>query len=432
MSGGSGRTSPVSRPVTITLDGEPLEADEGEPVACALVAAGKLALARSPKFHRPRGPSCLRAACDGCLARVDETPNVMTCMAPAREGMAVRSQNTLGSRSVDLLRMTDWFFPDGMNHHELFAGVPGVQSLMQGFARRVAGLGRLPTEATAARGAVRRVADVVVVGGGPAGMAVGARLAELGRSVEVIDDHLAIGGGLRALGPADARAWDGVTHAFERAVRERGLRVRTATTAGALFGDDLLVVGPDGAEIVTAKCLVLAAGAHDGVVPFEGNDLPGVMSARAAGLLLAHGVLLGDKVVVVVPAGGGPFGEAYARAVRERGAKVEVTVVHGDLVRASGGSRVTGCVVRPYGDEGTTKPQKLDADALLVDAPRAPSYELAEQAGSPLVHAARGFVPQAPGRNVREGVWLVGEAAGRPFSPEAIEADASAVASANK
>jgi sarcosine oxidase, subunit alpha len=432
MSGGSGRISPVSRPVTVTLDGEPLEAAEGEPVVCALVAAGKLALARSPKFHRPRGPSCLRAACDGCLARVDDAPNVMTCMVAAREGMAIRSQNTLGSRSVDLLRMTDWFFPDGMNHHELFAGVPGVQSLMQGFARRVAGLGKLPLGVAAPRGAVRRVADVVVVGGGPSGMAVAARLAEDGRSVEVIDDHLALGGGLRALGPTDARAWDAVAHAFERAVATRGVRVRASTTAGALFGDDLLVVGPEGAEIVSAKCLVLATGAHDGVVPFEGNDLPGVMSARAAGLLLSYGVALGEKVVVVVAPGGGPFGDAYARAAADRKAPSEVTVIHGEIVRAIGGSRVTGCVVRAAGDEEVTKEQKLAADAILVDAPRAPSYELAEQAGSPLVHAARGYVPEAPGRKIRDGVWLVGEAAGRPFSPEAFQADATSVATAQK
>ena len=424
MAGGSGRTLPVSHPVTVTLDGEPIEAAEGEPVICALVAAGKISLARSPKFHRPRGPSCLRAACDGCLARVDDAPNVMTCMVAAREGMAIRSQNTLGSRKLDLLRMTDWFFPDGMNHHELFAGVPGVQSLMQGFARRVAGLGRIPSAPLAARGAQRREADVVIVGGGPAGMAVAARLSQEGRTVEVLDDQLAIGGSLRALGADDARAWDGIAHAFERAIKA-GVRVRTSTTAGALFGDDLLVVGPDGAEIVHAKCLVVATGAHDGVAPFVGNDLPNVMSARAGGILLAHGVTLGKRVVVVVPAGGGPFGAAYARAVKERDIACEVTVIDGDVVRATGSDHVTGCVVRARGEDGE---RSLKADALLVDAPRAPSYELAEQAGSPLVHTPRGYLPAGGAGKIKDGVWVVGEAAGRPFSADAFSADADAVA----
>jgi sarcosine oxidase subunit alpha len=164
--------------VTIQFDGEPVAAERGEPVACALVGAGKMALARSAKFHRPRGPACLRAACDGCLARVDDAPNVMTCMVPAAEGTQVKTQNTLGSREIDLLRVTDWFFPKGMNHHELFAGVPGLQGIMQSFARRVAGLGKLPAQVAPPRTAARREADVVVVGGGAAALAVAARAAE--------------------------------------------------------------------------------------------------------------------------------------------------------------------------------------------------------------------------------------------------------------
>ncbi len=141
------RLRPPSDPVTILLDGRRLIAGRGEPAAVALIAEGNVALARSPKFHRPRGPSCLRAACDGCLARVNGVPNVMTCRVPATEGMLIETQNVVGSRDVDLFRMADWFFPEGMNHHELFAGVPGVERVMQALARRVAGLGRLPAEA---------------------------------------------------------------------------------------------------------------------------------------------------------------------------------------------------------------------------------------------------------------------------------------------
>src|SRR5579863_110690 len=109
-------------PVRVWLDGEATAAERGEPLAVALLAAGHLAIARSPKFHRPRGPACLRAGCDGCLARVDDEPNVMTCRVPAADGMRIETQNVVGSREHDLLRMSDWFFPDGMNHHELFAG----------------------------------------------------------------------------------------------------------------------------------------------------------------------------------------------------------------------------------------------------------------------------------------------------------------------
>src|SRR5665213_578775 len=107
-------------PVLMTFDGAEVRAEKGEPVAAALVAAGHLMIARSPKFHRPRGVSCMRAACDGCLARVDGVPNVMTCRIPARAKMEIVTQNKLGTRDLDLLRLTDWFFPRGLNHHELF------------------------------------------------------------------------------------------------------------------------------------------------------------------------------------------------------------------------------------------------------------------------------------------------------------------------
>ncbi|HLK37855.1 MAG TPA: 2Fe-2S iron-sulfur cluster-binding protein, partial [Polyangiaceae bacterium] len=286
------RLRPLRDPVTVHLDGEPVPAERGEPAAVALVAAGHVALARSPKFHRPRGPACLRAACDGCLARVDGVPNVMTCRVPAAEGMRIETQNVVGSRDTDLLRAADWFFPEGMNHHELLAGVPALQSVMQSLARRVAGLGRLPDEAAQPAEiptARRRAVDALVVGSGPAGMASAVALAAEGRSVEVVDDDLRWGGSARALLGA-ARPWRPLMQAFERAVSERRVILRLRTTAAGVYGEDVLVAGEAGVEVVTARTRVLATGAHDGVWAFRGNDLPGVMSARAACRLLEAGV----------------------------------------------------------------------------------------------------------------------------------------------
>lgn len=418
------RTVALRDPVTITLDGEEILAERGEPVASALIAAGKMMLARSPKFHRPRGPACMRAACDGCLARVDETPNVMTCMIPAQEGTAVVSQNRLGPRDLDLLRMTDWFFPDGMNHHELFAGVPGVQNVMQAFARRVAGLGRLPAEVEGPHAARRRKADIVVVGAGPAGMAIASRMARAGRAVEVIDDQLVAGGGVTALGPKDAQAFDKMRALFTDHVAAGRIQLRTSTVAGGLYGDDLLVAGPSGAEVLEARALVLACGAHDGALAFEGNDVPGVMSARAAGWLLGRGVVVGKRIVVVESAGGGPFGASFASALPATGKQAEVKVVRGEPVSIRGASRVKAVIVR----DAAGKEQKHEADAVLIDAPRSPAYELAEQAGATLAHEARGFVVQTESGRIRDGVYALGEMTGTPFDARALEAEADRVA----
>jgi sarcosine oxidase subunit alpha len=418
------RATPLVDPVTLQFDGESIVAERGEPVAAALIAAGKLALARSPKFHRPRGPSCLRAACDGCLARVDDCPNVMTCMVPAAEGTVVKTQNTLGSREVDFLRVTDWFFPKGMNHHELFAGVPGLQGIMQSFARRVAGLGKLPGQTSAPREARRRNADVVVVGGGAAGMAAASRAVEAGRGVEVLDDSLALGGTLRAFTGEDAAPWSALRAHFDALVASRAIVVRAKTTAAALYGDDLLVVGDEGAEVVSARALILAPGAHDGALAFEGNDLPAVMSARAASWLLARGITLGERVVLCVVEGAdgnGAVGDAFARAATRAGQVVEV--VRAEPLRAEGTARVKAVVVRDGERE-----RRLRCDALVLDAPRAPAYELCEQAGAPLVHSPRGFVPQVKDGRIRDHIFALGEVTGAPLEPRLIDAQADAIA----
>ena len=411
------RMAPPRDPVTIHFDGEAVVADRGEPAAVALVAAGHLALARSPKFHRPRGPWCLRGACDGCLARVDDVPNIMTCRVPAEQGMRIETQNVVGSARVDLLRAADWFFPDGMNHHELWAGIPGAQRLLQGLARRVAGLGNLPSEDGTPRPAQRRDVDALVVGSGPAGMGVAIELSRRGRRVEVVEEDLDWGGGARAFGAAATSPWRGISLAFAEAVDASRIVLRLRTTAAGVYGNDVLVASKTGVEVVVARTLILAPGAHDGVLAFEGNDLPGITSARAAAWMASRGITLGKRVVVAVAEGGGPFGDAYARAVPT------AVVVYGAPLRVRGSSRVRG--VTFAGQEGE---RRLDCDTLVIDAPRAPAYEVCAQAGARLEHEAHGFVVKAPGGRIRDGVFAVGEVVGTPLEPVAMAREAAALA----
>lgn len=392
------RLAQPSDPVELLHDGEKVLAERGEPLAHALIAADRLLIARSGKMHRPRGPYCLRGGCDGCLARVDGEPNVMTCRRPARGGESIETQNVVGSRGVDMLRATDFLFPRGMDHHKLFAGVRGVSTVVQQFARRVAGLGKMPTKESAPREARRVELPVLVVGGGAAGLAAAV---ELGEGTEVVDDGLAAGGSLAALDPDRARA-------LAAKATAAGARIRTRTTALALYREPedergrihALLATPEGVELALVEKLCLAPGCHAPALPFDNNDLPGVMAARAALSLWQSGIAIGNRVAIV---GKGRFADAFEAAAS--GALHVTRVDEKKIVHASGRSRVGGIVIDAGGSQ-----RRLKADAIVVDGPGAPSFELAEQSGASLrFDPARGYVPEADeSGQVSPRVWCAG------------------------
>ena len=84
------------RRITLVVDGEPVEAYEGEPIATALLAAGRRVFRYSPKRHEPRGVFCSLGRCTECVMIVDGRPNVRTCVTSAREGMVIETPKGLG------------------------------------------------------------------------------------------------------------------------------------------------------------------------------------------------------------------------------------------------------------------------------------------------------------------------------------------------
>lgn len=88
-----------SKAVTIYVDGEPILAREGEPIAAALMAVGKLVFRYSKKRHEPRGYFCGLGRCTDCIMTVDGVPQVRTCITPVAEGMRIETQVGLGEWS---------------------------------------------------------------------------------------------------------------------------------------------------------------------------------------------------------------------------------------------------------------------------------------------------------------------------------------------
>jgi len=88
--------APPTAVVTITVDGTPIRAREGDTVASALVAAGWTRLRRTEKRGEARGVFCANGKCTDCVMTVDGVPNVRTCLTPVAEGMRITSQEGLG------------------------------------------------------------------------------------------------------------------------------------------------------------------------------------------------------------------------------------------------------------------------------------------------------------------------------------------------
>jgi sarcosine oxidase subunit alpha len=305
----------------------------------------------------------------------------MACQVRVTAGMEASAQNYLGSPKFDLLRVADWMFPAGLNHHEFMAGVPVAEDLMKAMARRIAGLGTLPDAAAPVKEASREVVDVLVVGGGIAGRAV-----------------------------ADALPGAVVVDAAAGAI---AIGVYGATNR------EVLVITPERTVLYAPRALVLAPGAHEGLPVFEDNDLPGIVSLRGAMALAARDVDVGHAPLVVEVPGGTGLGRAFATA---RGYRH----VQGTIEGAAGGSSV---------ERVTIGGAKHETDALIIDGPRSPSFELAVQAGAGVEPAAFGFRVRVDteGR-AASGLWVCGEATGIAFTTDvaAAETRASLVAQARR
>ena len=78
--------------VLIRVDGEEVEAYEGEPIAAALVAAGIRVFRTTRKLGEPRRIFCAVGRCTDCVMTVDGQPNVRTCVTPVRDGMEIRTR----------------------------------------------------------------------------------------------------------------------------------------------------------------------------------------------------------------------------------------------------------------------------------------------------------------------------------------------------
>jgi sarcosine oxidase subunit alpha len=350
--------------VTIDFEGREIRVSSQDPVGVALLRQGEWVLSRSIKYHLPRGLFCLAQECAGCLMRIDGEPNQYSCTTPCAEGMRVARQNAFPSAGRDVWRAIDWAYPSGLNHHEMFAGVPVAETVMAKVARQLAGYGALPDSARPIPAVEVRATEVCVIGAGKAGGAALETLASHGVQPLAID--LAGRAGDRGrLAPAEKHEVVGVYR------DEVGMVVVARADSGL--------------TLVRPKALLICAGSRDQTLPFAGNDRPGVFTGTAlAALIRRHRLLPGARILI---AGDGPSADDARTAAREAGAEVRVLERGVTVVRARGTRRLAGAELRH--PDGTT--EVWSGEAMAACGPRSPCFELGAQAGADTAAHRGGF-----------------------------------------
>jgi sarcosine oxidase subunit alpha len=423
--------------VPVTFDGRPLAGRAGETLAATLLANGVRTVARSFKYHRPRGIVGFGWHEPNALVQTRDGVELATRLA-VKAGLEARAVNCWPSAEFDVASVLGAFgalMPAGF-YYKTFRGPRGrAWHLFEPTIRALAGLGRLP-EAPGPLACEKRFAhcDVLVVGGGAAGLAAAtAASAAADARVWLIDEDASAGGALhdRPHAQIDGMAasdWIARTLALLRA---RGVRVLSRTMALGRYDGGLIVALEEAAAggiekrlwKIRAKAVVLATGAFERPFVFADNDRPGVMLLSAVlSYARRFSVACGREVVVVAN-----NDEAYddAAALAAAGIRVSALVdirpvadparvaaaraagiaIHaGHAAVAALGSPVRGLRIAPIAAPGRAR--DLSCDTVAMAGGWTPAVHLHSHAGGRLAFDTHlsAFVPTGP----HEGAFSAG------------------------
>jgi sarcosine oxidase, subunit alpha len=428
-----------SRKLAFTFDGRPLMGLQGDTLASALIANGVHLVARSFKYHRPRGILSAGAEEPNALVTIDRgggriTPNVRATEVELYEGLTALSQNRWPSLEMDVGAIADRLSPllsAGFYYKTLMRPAGFWKHIYEPIIRRAAGMGRAPVLPDPDTYLNRHAhCDVLICGAGPAGLAAALAASETGARVILADEQSEMGGSLLAETTATINGRSAALWLSETLDILRGrecIRLLPRTTAFGVFPDrmiglvarntDHLAHVPAGRPRETlwqvrAQHVVVATGAIERPLIFAGNDRPGIMLADAGRTYLnRHGAAVGARVVVATACD-----SAYRAAIELHASGIEVpliadlrpqSTVAAEDARSAGievmfnvcvagthGRHRLSAVEIAAGDAGTFR-RRIECDALLMSGGWTPSVHLVAQARAPLVFDAERqiFVP---------------------------------------
>ena len=452
-----------SRPLAFSFDGRAYEGFAGDTLASALMAAGVSLVGRSFKLRRPRGivgsgaeePNAIMQIGEGAAAQ----PNLPATQVDLRGGLSARPTRGWPGVRFDIGAVNDLFgraLGAGF-YYKTFMWPRSWWKHYEHAIRKSAGFGQAPDGPDPDRYEhMNAHCDVLVAGGGPAGLMAALAAAKSGARVILADEKNEFGGSLLAstasIDGAPAAEW-----AASAVAELHDLKDCVLLPSGTVFGyhdHNFLTIAqrcaghperPDGGGVrerlwrVRARQVVLAQGSLERPLVFCNNDRPGVMLASAVSTYIErYAVLPGRRALVFTN-----NDSAYSAAISLAGAGAEVAaivdsrpggagaagtraqalgipVLVGHVVSdVAGRRRVRGArIARWNGDsrENVRSSIRIDCDLVAVSGGWSPAVHLHSQAGGRLAwdDSRLCFLPaEARQANVSAGAgkgkWSLGE-----------------------
>ena len=434
-----------AKSLSFSYNGKTYTGMQGDTVASALLANGVDIVGRSFKYSRPRGIMAAGAEEPNALLQMGATeatqvPNVRATQQDLFDGLVASATNGWPNPENDLMglvgKIGGKFMPPGF-YYKTFMYPKSMWETYEKFIRKAAGFGRSSLESDVdIYDNINQHPDVLIVGGGPAGLSAALAAAKSGARVVLADEQNEFGGYLlqstaqiNLLAAADwvkqtvaeLESYDNVMLLPRSTVN--GYHDHNFLTIHERCVDHLGDSAPAGKvrqrmHRVRTKWVVLATGSHERPLVFGNNDLPGVMLASAVSTYVRrYAVAPGSKlvlmttndhayqtafdwqdagrmVVAIIDTRANPEGECVFIA-KSRGIRV---ITGSGVIEAQGSKRVTHAVIAPLneaGDKVTGDPEPLGCDLLASSGGWSPAIHLSCHTGSRPIWSdeAIGFLP---------------------------------------
>ncbi|MGH1488955.1 MAG: 2Fe-2S iron-sulfur cluster-binding protein [Acidimicrobiales bacterium] len=352
--------------VRFTWNGTSLTGFAGDTIASALLANGVTIVSRSMKYHRPRGYMTADYWDPNGFVQVGDEPNVRSGHRLVANGMVIEPQNVWPSLDHDVKAangLVGRFLSAGFYYKTFIRPQrlwPTFEKVLTTFAP--GGTVDLNTPPGLYD---KRYAhpDVVVAGGGPAGMSAAIAAADAGAKVMLVEDGHRLGGHLLWGSTGDQALADRLRAATVAA----GVEILTDSTVTGRYEDNWVAIVQRSHPLAVerlikarAKTLVVAPGLIERPYVFAGNDKPGVMLSGAVRRLInMYAVKPGSRAVVFTANDDGDAAAADLAAAGIDVARVVDARRGEDVVEANGSAKAVESVT--LGDGST-----IDCDLLVT------------------------------------------------------------------